>query len=186
MRFAIIKMIEENYTLWFTGLHGSGKSTIANRLMEILRNKKIPAVLLDGGDIRKNISPDLGYSLEDRGEQMKRVAGMCKLISQSGVLAIAAVASLTKESREYARKNLNKILSVYVKCSFEVCEKRDVKGHYKKAKENEKSFEHFTKASSSFEEPENSDIILDTDKESIEESVNKLLEALKNKGIIDE
>src|SRR3989344_5751247 len=155
------KMTEDNWTIWFTGLHGSGKSTIANGLIKVLRNKKIPAVLLDGGDIRKNVSPDLGYSFEERMEQMKRVAGICKLISQSGVLAIAAVASITEESREYARKTLNKILLVYLRCSLEACKERDVKGHYKKSKENAEGFENFS-VSFKFEEPKNPDIVLDT------------------------
>src|SRR3989344_1209178 len=171
-------MTEDNWTIWFTGRHGSGKSTIANGLINALRNKKIPVVLLDGGNIRKNVSLDLGYSLEERNEHMKRVAGICKLISQSGVLAIAAVASLTEESREYARKTLNKMLLVYLRCPLEVCEKRDVKGHYKKAREDAEGFENFN-VSFNFEEPKNPDVILDTDKESPEESVKKLLEVLE-------
>jgi len=177
-------MKEDNWTVWFTGLHGSGKSTIAKGLMEALQSRKVSAVLLDGGDIRKNISPDLGYSLEERREHMKRVAGICKLISQSGVLAIASVASLTEKSREYAKQVLSKIILVYVKCPLEVCESRDVKGHYKESKGNNEEFKHFNKASSNFEEPENPDVILETDKESPEESVKKLLQALEDKGII--
>lgn len=179
------KMAEDNWTIWFTGCHGSGKSTIAKILMDELRQRKISAVLLDGGDIRKNVSPDLGYSLEERNEQMRRVAGICKLISQSGVIAIAAVTSLNEESREYARKNLNKVLLVYLRCPLEICEKRDVKGHYKKSQEKAEGFENFN-ISFSFEEPKNPDAILDTDKESPEESVEKLLEILKDKGIIKE
>lgn len=176
-------MTEDNWTIWFTGRHGSGKSTIAGSLMAELKNKKISAVLLDGGDIRKNVSPDLGYSLEERKEQMRRVAGICRLISQSGVLAVAAVASLTEESREYAKKNLNNMLLVYLQCSLEVCEKRDVKGHYKKSKENAEGFKNFN-VSFNFEEPKNPDVILNTDKESPQESVKKLLKVLEEKGII--
>ena len=129
-------MTENNWTIWFTGRHGSGKSTIAKGLMEELRKRRIPAVLLDGGDIRKNISPDLGYSLEERREHMKRVAGVCKLISQSGIMTVAAVASLTEESRKHAREKIGRMFLVYLRCSLDACEKRDVKGHYKKAKEN--------------------------------------------------
>lgn len=134
-----------------------------------------------GGDIRKNASPDLGYSLEERNEQMKRVAGICKLITQSRVLAITAVTSLTEESREYARKTLDKILLVYLRCPLEVCEKRNVEGHYKKGKEDVEGFENF-KVSFNFEEPKNSDVILNTDKETLEESVKKILDILKDKG----
>lgn len=178
------KMTEDNWTIWFTGRHGSGKSTIAKMLMEELRKMKVPAVLLDGGDIRRNVSPDLGYSLEERKEQMKRVTGICKLISQSGVLAVAAVASLTEESREYAREKLDKVILVYLQCSLEVCKKRDVKGHYKKAKEKAEGFENFN-MSFNFEEPKNPDVVLETDKESVEESVKKILDILKDNGIIN-
>ena len=177
-------MADENWTIWFTGLHGSGKSTIANGLIKILRNNRIPAVLLDGDDIRETISSDLGYSLEERNEHMKRVAGICKLVSENNILAIASVASPTEKSREYARKILKKMLLVYVKCPLEVCEKRDVKGHYKKAGKKSKGFEHFIKVSSKFEEPKNPDVVLNTHKESSKESVNKLLKVLKDKGII--
>ena len=116
---------------------------------------------------------------------MKRVADICKVNTEKGVLCIECVASPTEESREYARKELEKIITVYVKCPLEVCEKRDVKGHYKKAKNKEKGFENFLGISLQFEEPKNPDIILNTKKESVEESVKKLIEFLKNKGIVN-
>jgi len=172
------------WTIWFTGLHGSGKSTIANKLISILRKNNIKAELLDGDELRKTISADLGYSLEERNEHMKRVADLCKTVADKGVMAIASVASPTEKSRDYARKVLKNMLLVYVKCPIEICAKRDVKGHYKKAKSNEKGFEHFMKVSSNFEEPEDPDIVLNTDKESVEESVNRLVEKLKEKTII--
>lgn len=176
--------MKQAYTIWFTGLHGSGKSTIANRLMEIFKEKNIKAELLDGDELRKTISSDLGYSLEERNEHMKRVANLCKKIADKGVIAIASVASPTEKSREYARKTLKKIVLVYVKCPLEICAKRDVKGHYKKAGENERGFEHFLKVSSNFEEPQNPDIVLNTDKESADESVSRLAKKLKEKGLL--
>src|SRR3989338_1430564 len=172
------------WTIWFTGLHGSGKSTIANKLISILRKNNIKAELLDGDELRKTISADLGYSLEERNEHMKRVADLCKTVADKGVMAIASVASPTEKSRDYARKILKKMLLVYVKCPLEICAKRDVKGHYKKAGENEEGFEHFMKISSNFEEPKNSDVVLETDKETVDESVNRLLCKLKEKGIV--
>jgi len=177
-------MTKPNWTLWFTGLHGSGKSTIARKLIEILRKSNVEATLLDGDELRKTISSDLGYSLEERNEHMKRVANLCKENSQKEILTIASVASPTEQSREYARKILDKMILVYVKCPLEICAERDVKGHYKKAKGNEKGFKHFMKVSSNFEEPKNPDIILETDKETVNESVNNLLDKLKEKRVI--
>ena len=177
-------MANEAYTLWFTGLHGSGKSTIAGRITKILKEQNIACELLDGDELRKTISSDLGYSIEERNEHMKRIADLCKKLNENGVMAIASVASPTEKSRDYARQTLKKMILVYVKCSLEVCAKRDVKGHYKKAQSKEQGFEHFMKVSSNFEEPKNPDIILNTDKESIEESVNKLIEKLKEKKIL--
>src|SRR3989338_9955667 len=134
-------MPKPNWTIWFTGLHGSGKSTIANKLIGILRSKNIKADLLDGDELRKTVSSDLGYSLEERNEHMRRVAGLCKTITDKGVIAIASVASPTEKSRVYARKTLKNMLLVYVKCPLELCEKRVAKGHYKKAKNKEEGFE---------------------------------------------
>ncbi len=176
--------MEKAYTIWFTGLHGSGKSTIANKLISILRKSNIKAELLDGDELRKTISLDLGYSLEERNEHMRRVADLCKKITDKGIMAIASVASPTEKSRDYARKILKKMFLVYIKCPLEICAKRDVKGHYKKAGENEEGFGHFMKVSSNFEEPKNPDIVLNTDKESVEKSVNRLVEKLKEKTII--
>ncbi|MEK6868737.1 MAG: adenylyl-sulfate kinase, partial [Nanoarchaeota archaeon] len=169
---------------WFTGLHGSGKSTIANKLISILKKSNIKAELLDGDELRKTVSSDLGYSLEERNEHMKRVADLCKKITDKGIMAIASVASPTEKSRDYAKKTLKKMVLVYVKCPLEICAKRDVKGHYKKAGENEEGFEHFMEISSSFEEPKNPDIVLETDEETVDESVNKLLGKLKEKSVV--
>ena len=172
------------WTLWFTGLHGSGKSTISERLSKILKDRDVSFVLLDGDELRKNLSSDLGYTLGERNEHMKRVAELCKSSSNGGKLVIASVASPTYQSREYARKILEKFFLVYVKCSLDVCENRDVKGHYKKARDNHKGFENFISVSSKYEEPKSPDIVLDTDKYSVEESVQKLVDKLEGKGII--
>lgn len=170
-----------SWTIWFTGMHGAGKSTIASKLAGHLIREKIPFVIIDGDEARKFVSSDLGYSIEDRNEHMKRVAGICRIISENGILAIASVSSPTKKSRDYARKTLKKIFLVYVKCPAEVCRKRDVKGHYKKAGLVKKGFENFLGVSLKYEEPKNPDVILKTDKETVQESLNKLAKALKAK-----
>ena len=177
-------MTNSHWTLWFTGLHGSGKSTIAEKLVNILRRKNIKVILLDGDELRKTVSSDLGYSVEDRNEHMKRVVNLCKEYSEKGKFTIASVASPTEVSREYARKILKNMFLVYVKCPLEVCEQRDVKGHYKKAKNKQKGYENFVGKAVDFEEPKFPDITLETDRESVDESVNKLLSRLKEKKII--
>lgn len=177
--------MKQGWTIWFTGMHGSGKSTIAERLASILKEKNVPLVLLDGDVLRKTISSDLGYSLDDRNKHMKRVADICKLISENGILTLACVASPTEKSREYAKSILGDMIQVYVKCPLEICEKRDVKLHYKKARKGDKGFENFLGISLNFEEPKNPDIILNTDKLSVEETVDRLLIYLKEKKIVN-
>jgi adenylylsulfate kinase len=177
-------MIKPNWTIWFTGLHGSGKSTIANRLLEILKKREITVMLLDGDELRKTISLDLGYSKEERNQHMKRVADLCKTITDKGTIAIASVASPTEKSRAYAKSILKNMFLVYIKCPAEICEQRDVKGHYKKARMGEEGFENFLHTSDNYEEPKNADLILETDKYPIEKTVNKLFVKLKEKKIV--
>jgi adenylylsulfate kinase len=177
--------LKKSWTIWFTGLHGSGKSTIAAKLAEILKKHNIQFVLLDGDELRKTISSDLGYSLEDRNAHMKRVVDLCKTTIEKGISCIACVASPTESSREYARQKLEKVIVVYAKCPIEVCEKRDVKGHYKKAKRKEKGFENFLGVNLKFEEPKNPDIILNTETETVDESVSKLITSFKKMGILN-
>lgn len=164
--------------IWFSGLHGSGKTTIANGLVKKLREKGIAVVVLDGDTVRKSISSDLGYSREDRDKHIKRVAQICELISKNGVLSIACVASPTQKIRDFAKSIIPNFFEVYVKCSIDVCEKRDVKGHYKKARAGEEGFENFLGVGLEYEEPKNPDLILETDKESVEQSVEKLFNKL--------
>jgi adenylyl-sulfate kinase len=175
----------QGWTLWFTGMHGSGKSTIAEKLTSILKEKNIPFTLFDGDELRKTISSDLGYSIGERNEHMGRVADLCKKTADKGNLVIASVASPTQKSREYARKTIGNILVVYTKCPAEVCQQRDVKGHYKKAQNKEKGFENFVGAFLNYEEPKDAEVVLDTDKESAEESAGKLVSYLEEKEIVN-
>ena len=168
-------------TIWFTGLHGSGKTTIANGLAEKLRKKGVCVVVIDGDEVRKRVSSELGYSKEDRDKHITRVAGICEIISKSGVLNIACVASPTKSVREYAKSIIPDFMLVFVKCPIEVCEKRDVKGHYSKARTGEQGFEHFLGVNLEYEPPESLDLVLETDRETAQESVEKLFNWLAQK-----
>ena len=165
-------------TIWFSGLHGSGKTTIADGLAKKLRAEGVELVVLDGDELRKGVSADLGYSIEDRNKHIKRVADICAIISKNNVLNIACVASPSKEIRDYARSKIPNFIEVFVKCPIEVCEKRDVKGHYRKARAGEDGFDNFLGVGIKYEAPENPDLILETDKESAEESVEKLYKKL--------
>ena len=176
--------MQKGHVFWFIGLHGSGKTTISKEFAKLLRNKGILVVVLDGDELRQIISSDLEYTIDDRNEHMKRVADLSKLLSENYINCIACVASPTEKSREYAKKQIQNITTVYVKCPIEICEKRDVKWHYKKARNKEKGFENFLGVSLKFEEPNNADIVLNTDKETIQESVDKLLSVSKNRKII--
>jgi len=169
----------KGYTIWFTGLSGSGKTTIAKELVKKLRDKNIPVVLLDGDDVRKTVSKDLGYTREDRDKHITRVADICKIITSNGVLNIACVVSPTEKIRKYAKNKIKNFIEVYTKCPIEVCEKRDAKGHYKNVKEGK--IKDFVGITIKYEEPKNPDIVLETNKYSIEECVSKLMEYLEKK-----
>jgi len=172
----------KGYTIWFTGISGSGKTTIANELVQIFRERKIPVVLLDGDIVRKTLSHDLGYSKEDRDRHITRVADVSHLININDILVIACVLSPTRKIRRYARKLIENFIEVYIKCPYEVCEKRDVKGFYKQVREGK--IKHFVGYNISYEEPENPEIILNTDKETLAESVQKLISYLEKNNII--
>lgn len=172
----------KGYTIWFTGLSGSGKTTVANELVKRLRVKNVPIVLLDGDVIRKTLSSDLGYTKNERDKHITRVANVCHIITLNCVLNVACVISPTEEIRQYAKDLIKDFVEVYIKCPIEICNKRDVKGHYKKVNEGE--IKDFVGVTIAYEEPENPDVVLETDKETVEESVDKLMKYLEAKGII--
>lgn len=170
-------------TVWFTGLPCSGKSTLADRLAEILRQKGYKVERLDGDIVRKHLTSDLGFSKEDRDENIKRVTFVAKLLTRNGVIVLASFVSPYRERRRKTREEIGDFIEVYVKCSLEECIRRDVKGMYKKALNGE--IKNFTGIDDPYEEPENAEVVVETDKESIEECVNKILKKMKEMGYVE-
>jgi adenylylsulfate kinase len=174
--------LSKGFTLWFTGLSGSGKSTISERVAQRLKKSGLAVEILDGDIVRTNLSKGLGFSREDRDENIKRVGFVCQLLTRNGVAAVASVISPYREAREYNRKKIGNFIEVYVRCPVEVCAQRDVKGLYQKAKAGE--IKGFTGVDDPYEEPLSPEIICDTDKESVDESVDKVLERVKALGYL--
>ncbi len=163
--------------IWITGLPASGKTTIAALLKEHLKSKNIQVIILDGDEIRKTVSKDLGYSPEDRKEHNRRVIEIAKLLVKNGITTIIPLISPYRETREMARKEIPNFVEVYTKASLEACMKRDPKGLYKKAQAGE--IQNMTGIQSPYEEPQNPEIILDTEKSSPQDCLAKILDYLK-------
>lgn len=169
---------QRSVMVWFTGLSGSGKSTIAIALERELHKRGLLCRILDGDNIRSGINNNLGFSAEDRIENIRRIAEVSKLFIDTGVITIAAFISPNNELREMASSIIGKenFLEIYVNTPIEECERRDVKGLYAKARKGE--IKDFTGVSAPFEAPEHPALSLDTSVLSLEESVNKLLEMI--------
>ncbi|MDB5284666.1 MAG: cysC [Bacteroidota bacterium] len=161
--------------LWFTGLSGSGKSTIAKGLEKTLHEKGFLVMVLDGDNVRAGINNNLGFSDEDRKENIRRIAEVSKLFLQCGVVTICSFVSPTAEIRKMAGEIIGKedFVEIYVNASLEECEKRDVKGLYAKARKGE--IKDFTGISAPFEAPINPDLEIVTEKKTVEESVNEVV-----------
>lgn len=158
---------QKGFCLWFTGLSQSGKTTIANRVYEILKEKGLNVERLDGDTIRQNLSKDLKFSKEDRDENIRRVGSLAKLFTQRGIIVIASFISPYKKQRRELREKIQNFIEVFVNCPLEICEKTDKEGLYQKARQGE--IQNFTVISDPYEKPENPEIELRTDKESIED-----------------
>lgn len=167
---------QQGVTLWFTGLPCSGKSTISRLVAEQLRNWGSKVELLDGDIVRQNLTKGLGFSKEDRDENIRRIGFVCHLLTRNGVVAISAAISPYRLVREHVRRLIGSFLEIHVNCPLEVCVQRDVKGMYKKALAGE--LPHFTGVSDPYEEPLNPDLILFTDRETPQESAQKVLSLL--------
>jgi adenylyl-sulfate kinase len=173
---------QQGFTIWFTGLSGSGKSTLANLLVERLQGMGRNVELLDGDEVRKNLSSGLGFSKADRDANIRRIAFVAKLLSRNGVIAITAAISPYRAIRDEARQEIGNFVEVFVDCPLEICEERDVKGLYKKARAGE--IQQFTGISDPYEAPENPEVVVHTDKESPEESVSRIIDRLGELGYL--
>lgn len=169
---------KKNKVIWFTGLSGCGKSTIANELSRKLHSDGRLVYILDGDNIRHGLNGDLGFSAEDREENIRRIGEVSKLLYDAGVTVLVCFISPYIKDRQKARELIGKdFIEVYVKCSLEQCEKRDPKGLYKKAREG--VIKDFTGISAPYEEPENPEILLDTTTKNRQEAVQEIYEHIK-------
>ena len=170
-------------TIWFTGLSGSGKTTISRELEKRFRERGVSKLeTLDGDVVRTNLSKGLGFSKEDRDTNIRRIGFVAKLLTRNGVLVMSAAISPYRIVRDEIRLDVGDFLEVYVRCPIEVCEERDVKGLYKKARAGE--IKGFTGVDDPYEEPINPEVICDTDKETVEESAQKVLDKMEQLGYL--
>ena len=174
--------MERGFVVWFTGLSGVGKTTLARGLESVLRERSLKVEVLDGDIIRTNLSKGLGFSKEDRDTNIRRIGFVCRLLARNGVAVIAAAISPYREVREEVRREIGDFMEVYLKCPIPVLEERDTKGLYAKALRGE--IANFTGISDPYEEPLDPEVILETDKESEEESLAKLVARLESLGYL--
>jgi len=177
-------LAENGFVLWFTGLSGSGKSTLANLLVERFREAGRNVELLDGDEVRQNLTKDLGFSKEDRDTNIRRIAFVARLLARNGVIAITAAISPYREARDRARQENENFVEVFVDCPLEVCAQRDVKGLYAKAIAGE--IPNFTGVSDPYEPPLNPEIVVRTGELSTEASVDLILDRLTELGYLAE
>jgi adenylylsulfate kinase len=182
--FRRVQNAHHSFVIWFTGLSGSGKSTVANELANRLYKNGISSYVLDGDNIRHGLNKDLGFSEEDRKENIRRIGEVAKLFVDSGQVVMTAFISPFQEDRELVRNLLeeDEFIEVYVKCPIEECENRDPKGLYQKARNG--LIKNFTGIDSPYEEPENPELVLETDRFSIEECVEQIMNYLTKRNFI--
>ena len=174
------KSDSDGVTLWFTGLPCSGKTTISHLVFERLQRSRLKVELLDGDVVRQKLTKGLGFSKEDRDENIRRIGYVCHLLSRNGVIAVGAAISPYRVIRDELRHLIGCFVEIYVQCPLEVCVQRDCKGMYKRALAGE--LKNFTGVSDPYEEPLHPEIVLHTDQETPEESAGKVLEFLRIRG----
>lgn len=174
--------MDKGFTVWFTGLSGAGKTTLADRLAPVLRQRGLKVELLDGDVVRTNLSKGLGFSKEDRDTNIRRIGFVCDLLSRNGVVAIASAISPYREIRDEVRTKIGSFVEVYVKCPIDVLAERDVKGLYKKALRGE--IKNFTGVSDPYEEPLRPEVTVESDKETVEQGLAKILGKLEEMGYV--
>lgn len=175
----------KSFILWFTGLSGSGKSTLAHAIEQKLHETGHKTFVFDGDNVRHGLNKDLGFSFDDRKENIRRIGEMCKLFIEAGVISITAFISPFKKDRDMIRQMVNDcdFIEIYCNCSLDICENRDVKGIYARARKGEIS--DFTGISSPYEVPDNPEIIADTGCAPLEDCVRKIIDYLSNKNLIN-
>ena len=176
-------MSSKGFTLWFTGLSGAGKSTLAQVLTPVLIERGCKVEVLDGDEVRENLSKGLGFSKEDRDTNIRRVGYVANLLSRNGVAAITAAISPYREVRDEVRKTAKApFIEVFVEAALEVVEERDTKGLYKKARAG--IIKNFTGISDPYEDPVNPEVTVNTGEQSIEESAQRILDYLVSRELI--
>lgn len=172
----------KGFTIWFTGLSGSGKTTLSRELEGILLERGLKVEVLDGDVVRQNLSKGLGFSREDRDINIRRIGFVCNLLTRNDVVAIGAAISPYKSIRDENRKLIGRFIEIYCKCPIPVLKDRDPKGLYEKALKGE--IKCFTGIDDPYEPPDDAEVVCETDRESVEESVRKIIKTLEILGFI--
>ena len=176
---------QRGVTIWFTGLSGAGKSTLAQAAAEVLRERDLPVEILDGDVIRENLSKGLGFSKDDRDTNIRRIGFVADLLTRNGVTVLVAAISPYREVRDEVRATISRngeFVEVFMRCSLDELTRRDVKGLYAKALRGE--IANFTGVSDPYEEPLDPELIVDSEKESVDESTARLVGLLEERGIL--
>src|SRR5690625_1648893 len=172
----------KGFTLWFTGLSGAGKSTVAQHVANLLAQRGRVVEILDGDEVRENLSKGLGFSKEDRDINVRRIAYVARLLTRHGAAVMTAAISPYRDTRDWARSQIGNFIEVYIDCPLEVCADRDVKGLYKKAFAGE--IPQFTGVSDPYEPPINPELVLQTHRETPAESAHRVIQLLEELGYI--
>lgn len=178
-----LKTDADGVTVWFTGLSGSGKTTISEVVADALRARGYRVEMLDGDMVRQNLTKGLGFSKADRDENIRRIGFVAHLLSRNGVVAVVAAISPYREMRDEVRARIGRFVEVFANAPVEVCEQRDPKGLYRKARAGE--IKGFTGIDDPYEPPFTPEVECRTDRETVEESVAKVLQALESYGYVD-
>ena len=172
----------DGFVVWFTGLPSAGKSTLARQLEGALRQRGIGVEVLDGDEVRKRLTRGLGFSKEDRDENIRRITYVASLLARNRTVAITAAISPYRAIRDEARQEIQRFVEVYVKCPLEVCIQRDIKGLYRRALAGE--IPNFTGISDPYEEPLQPEVVIESDRETPEVAVERILRTLEQQGYL--